>query len=71
MHYTLFKISLDDINLIDNVNQIFHVSDYLRLFMISFIYGLICSRYSSVNSVLFLSPLLSYSITRYYKNYQP
>ena len=38
------------------------VSDFLRLFMMSFKYGLILLRYFSTDSILFLSPLLSYSI---------
>ena len=41
---------------------IFYVSDLLTLFMIYFKYGLISSIYSLIDSVLFLSPLLSYSI---------
>ena len=44
------------------VNLNFYVSDFLRLFMMSFKYGLILLRYSSADSVLFPSPLLSYSI---------
>ena len=34
----------------------------IRLFLISLKYGLILLRYYSTDSVLFLSPLLSYSI---------
>ena len=45
------------------VNRIFHVTEFLRLFMINFKYGLILlSRYSPTDSVLFLSLLLLYSI---------
>ena len=44
------------------VNWIFHVSDFLRLFMMSFKLGLILLRYSSTDNVLFLSLLLSYSL---------
>ena len=55
-------LSLEEIKLIVAVNWIFHVSDFLRLFMISFKYGLILLRYSLIESVLFLSLLLSYSI---------
>ena len=35
---------------------------FMRLFMMSFKYALILLRYSSANSVSFLSPLLSYAI---------
>ena len=56
------SVSLEGIKLIVIVNCNFHVSDFLRLFMLSFKYGLILLRYSSMDSVLFLSPLLSYSI---------
>ena len=38
------------------VNLIFHGWDFLRLFMMSFKYGLILLRYSSAIRVLFLSP---------------
>ena len=49
------------------VNWIFHGSDFLRLFMMSFKYGLVSSKYSLIYRDLmlwfiFLSPLLSYSI---------
>ena len=54
-------LSVEEIKLFAIVNWIFHVSDFLELFMISFKYGLILSKYSSTGSVLFLSPLLSYS----------
>ena len=56
------SLSLEEIKLVAIVTLIFHVSDYLGLFMVSFKYGLILLRYSSFDSVLFLSPLLSYSI---------
>ena len=46
--------SSKDIKLIAIVNWIFHVSDVLRSFMISFKYGLILLRYSSIDSVLLL-----------------
>ena len=52
---------LEDIKLIAIVKWIFHVSDILRSF-ISFKYGLTLLRYSSIDSALFLSLLLSYSI---------
>ena len=48
-------------SLIFIINWIFHVSDFLRSFMISFKYGLVLLRYSSTDTV-FLSPLLLYSI---------
>ena len=54
-------LPLKGIKLITIVNSIFHESDFLRLFMMSFKCGLILLRYSSIDSVLFLSPLLSYS----------
>ena len=56
------SLSLEDIQLIAIANLTFRVSDFLRLFMISFKCGLILLRYSSIDSVLFLSPLLSDSI---------
>ena len=55
------SLSIEEIQLFSIVNWIFQVSDCLRLFMISFKYGLIL-RYSSTDSNSFLSPLLSYSI---------
>ena len=48
--------------LIAIVNRIFHASDCLRSFIVSLKYGLILSRYSLNDSILFLSPLLLYSI---------
>ena len=56
------SLSLEDIKSIAIFNWIFQVEDFLRLFMMSFNYGLILLRYSSTDNVLFLSPLLSYSI---------
>ena len=44
------------------VNGIFLVSDFLGLFMISLKYGPILLRYSSTDSALFLSMLVSYLI---------
>ena len=55
-------LSLEEIRLIAIVNSIFHLSDFLRLFMMSFEYSPTLLRYSSTYSVLSLSPLLSYSI---------
>ena len=57
------SFSLAEPKLIVIVNWIFHVSDFLRSFVISFKYCLISlSSYSSTDSGLFLSPLLWYSI---------
>ena len=53
------SISLEDINL---AAIFFHVSDFLRLFVLPFKYVLILLRYSSIHSVLYPSLLLSYSI---------
>ena len=52
------SLSKEELKLFAIVNWIFHLSDVL----ISFKYGLIFLRYSSTNSVLFLSLLLSYSV---------
>ena len=54
--------SLEEIKLIVIVNSIFHVSDYLRSFMMFLKYGLILSRYFSIDNILFLSLLLFYSV---------
>ena len=51
MYYMLF-ISVLRTN---KVNWIFYLSEFLRLFMIHFKYGLILSRYFLINRVLFLS----------------
>ena len=51
------SLSLEEIKLIPFFIWIFHVSDFFRLFIMSFKYGLIVLRYSSTDSV-FLSPLL-------------
>ena len=50
------SLSLEEIKLIAIFNYIFHVSDLLRLFMMSFKYGLIALRNSLSDRVLFLSP---------------
>ena len=55
-------LSIEEIKLFAIVNWIFQVSDFLRLFMMCFKYGLTLLRDSSTDSVLFESPLLSYSI---------
>ena len=52
---------LEEIKLIVIVNWIFHVWNVLRSFMIYFKYGLTLLRHSSTDSVLFPSPLFSYS----------
>ena len=55
------SLSLEDLKLIAITNWVLHVSDFLRL-LISFKYSLILLRQSSTDNLLFLSPLLSYSI---------
>ena len=55
-------MSLGEIKLIAIVKWILHVSDFLRLFMISFKYSLIFFKFNSSIDRVFLSPLLSYSI---------
>ena len=52
-------LTLQEIKLIAISNWILNVSDFLRLFMIFFKYGLILLRYSLTDSVLFLALLLS------------
>ena len=47
------SLSLEDMKLIAIANRIFHVSAFLRSFMISFKYDLILLRYSSIDSVFF------------------
>ena len=54
------SLSIEEIKLFAIVHWIFHLLDVLRLFMISFKYGLMLLKYSSTDSVLFLSRLLSY-----------
>ena len=48
-------LSMEEIKLFAIVYWIFHLSEFLRLFIIPFKYGLILFRYSSTDSVLFLS----------------
>ena len=62
MHYTLLTIFFrrNKVNCYRWFDWIFHVSDYLKSFMIYFDYDLILLRYSSSGSVLFVSPLLLY-----------
>ena len=45
-------LSKEEIKLFVIDNWIFHGSDFLRLFMMSFLYGLILSRHSSIDTVL-------------------
>ena len=54
------SVSLEEIKLITIANWIFHVSDFLRSFIVSLKYGLTLLRYSSIDNVLFPSPLFSY-----------
>ena len=56
------SLPMEEIKLFAIVNWVFHVPKFLRLFMMSFKYGLILLRYSSTDGVLFLPLLLSYSI---------
>ena len=62
MHYMLFVIIFARTKVICYCELNFQVSDFLRLFIMFFKYGLILLEYSSTNNVLFLSMLLSYSI---------
>ena len=63
------SLYIEEINLFANGYWVFHVSEFLRLFMMSFKYGLFkygfkygLLTYSSTNSVLSILSLLSYSI---------
>ena len=56
------SLSMERIKLFAIVNWILHLSDFSRLFNMSFKYGLILLRYSSTDCALFLSVLFSYSI---------
>ena len=56
------SLSTEEVKLFAVVYLIFHVSEFLRLFMMSFKYSLILLRYSPTDSVLFLSWLVSDSI---------
>ena len=58
INFKLFISSFEETKLTAIVNLIFSVSDFLRLFMMSFKYGLISSRYSLIDRVLFLSKLV-------------
>ena len=69
MHYLLFIIIYRRNKVICYWNGIFQVSDFLRLFIISFKYGLILLRHSSTHNALFLLPILLYSIYSYSKIY--
>ena len=65
IYYALFIIVFIRNYLIALVNWIFHVSDFLRSVIICVKYGLILLTYPSIDNVLLLSPLLSYSICTY------
>ena len=56
------SLALEEIKLIPIVNWIFNVSDFLRLLWMHFKRGLTLLRYSSADSLLFRSSLLSDSI---------
>ena len=56
------SLSMEEINLFAIVNWIFHVPDFLRLFVMPFKCRLILLRCSSADTFLFLSALPSYSI---------
>ena len=56
------SLSLEKMKLIAIVNYIFHLLSFFSLFMISFKYDLILLTYFSTDIVLFILPLLSYSI---------
>ena len=56
-------VSLEDKKLIATVNRIFYSPLVLRSFIMLLKYGLIFTRYSSIDSVLSLLPLLSYSMS--------
>ena len=55
MHYTLFIIIYGRNKVFCLTVAIFHVSDFLRLFMMAFRYSLILLRCSSKDSIWFLS----------------
>ena len=57
MHYTLFITVFRRNKFIAIIKWSFHVSGFLRSFMISFKYGLILWSYFSIDSVLYQSPL--------------
>ena len=52
----------EEIKLFAIINRFLQLSDFLRLFMMFYKYGLILLRYSSTDSALFLSLLLSHSV---------
>ena len=56
------SLSMEEIKLFVIVNWIFHVTDFLRLFMMFFKYGQILLRCSSTDSVSFLILLVWHSI---------
>ena len=56
------SLSIEEITLFAIANLMFHLLDFLKLFMMSFKYGLFLLRRFSTDYALFLSLLLSYSI---------
>ena len=56
------SLSIEEITLFAIVNLMFHLLDFLKIFMMSFKYGLFLLRRFSTDYALFLSLLLSYSI---------
>ena len=62
------SLSLEELKLIAVVNWILHVSGFLKSFLMSFKYGLILSRYSSFDCVLFISLYFHIQHNCYSKN---
>ena len=56
------SLSMEEIKLFAIVTWTFHVSGFLKLFMMSFRYDLILLKYSSREISLFVSSLLLYSL---------
>ena len=69
MDYTLFVITYRKNKVTCHCQLDFPLSDFLRLFIISFKYGPILLRYSSTDSALFLSPLVYIQYNFYSKSY--
>ena len=65
------SVFLEDIKVIAVLNWIFHVSGRLRLFMISFKYGLISSTYYLTDSVFFYHHYFHVQYNCPYEKYQP
>ena len=62
------SMSLEKIKLIAIVNKVFHVSDFLRLFMISFKYDLISLKCSLIDKFYFCYHSFHIRHNCYYKN---